>query len=110
MLFTHDNWRKPMRKFLDCTFLAFCLFGALVHAEDLAGRITKAAQKSTLDQPGTKPFHLKAVLAPSNARDNDSGRTGEIEVWWKSPTVWRRELRCPGGVSCVAPTFTRSRS
>jgi TonB family protein len=84
-----------MRKTLGFTLLALCLFGISAHAEDQAGRIKKAVQKSTLDQPGTKPFHLKAVLAPSYARDNDSGRTGEIEVWWKSPTVWRREVRCP---------------
>ena len=38
---------------------------------------------------------MKAVLAPSYPRDKDSGRTGEIEIWWKSPTVWRREVRCP---------------
>jgi Gram-negative bacterial TonB protein C-terminal len=43
--------------------------------------------------PGTKPFHLKAVLAPSFERDKDSGRTGEVEIWWQSPTRWKRELR-----------------
>jgi hypothetical protein len=85
-----------MRKTLGLTLLALCLSIRIsANAEDQAGRIKEAVQKSTLDQPGTKPFHLKAVLAPSYARDNDSGRTGEIEVWWNSPTVWRREVRCP---------------
>lgn len=83
------------RAFLAVALFALCLFGVRAHAEDQAGRIKKAVQKSTLDQSGTKPFHLKAVLAPSSPRDKDSGRTGEIEIWWKSPTVWKREVRCP---------------
>jgi TonB family protein len=89
------NYRKTMHKAFSFTLLALCLFGARSHAEDQARRIKKAVEKSTLDQPGTKPFHLKAVLAPSYARDSDSGRTGEIEIWWESPTVWKREVKCP---------------
>lgn len=76
----------------------FCLAACAVpslHAENVAGRVKKAVAKSTLDQPGTKPFHLKATLAPSRERDNGSGRTGSIEIWWKSPTEWRREVTCP---------------
>lgn len=84
-----------MRKIVGLTLLIICLIGTSIHAEDVAGRIKKAVQKSTLDQPGTRPFHLKATLVPSYARDSDSGRTGEIEFWWKSPKMWRREVRCP---------------
>lgn len=62
-------------------------------SEDMVGRVRKAVERSTLDQPGTKPFHLKAVLAPSFERDKASGRTGEVEIWWESPTRWRREVR-----------------
>lgn len=65
------------------------------HAGNMAGRVKKAVKKITLDQPGTKPFHLKAELAPSFERDKDSGRTGQVEIWWQSPTRWRRELRSP---------------
>jgi hypothetical protein len=65
------------------------------HAEDLAGLVKKAVEKSTLDQPGTKPFHLKAIYAPSFERDKDSHREGEVEIWWESPTRWRREVRSP---------------
>jgi hypothetical protein len=64
-------------------------------SEDATRRVTEAVKKSTLDQPGTKPFHLKAVLAPSRERDRDSGRTGEVEIWWQSPTSFRREVRSP---------------
>jgi hypothetical protein len=58
-------------------------------------RVRKAVERSTLDQPGTKSFHLKAELAPSFARDKDSGRTGEVEIWWAAPDKWRREVRSP---------------
>ena len=58
--------------------------------------IRKAVQRSTLNQPGTKPFHLKATLAPSKPDASSSGHTGEIEIWWTSPTQWRREVHSLG--------------
>jgi hypothetical protein len=64
-------------------------------AENLAKEIKKAVERSTLDQPGTKAFHIKASLAPSFERDKESGRTGEVEMWWTSPTQWKREVRSP---------------
>lgn len=64
-------------------------------AEDLAKQVRKAVEKSTLDQPGTRPFHIKATFTPSFERDKSSNRVGEIEIWWDSPTVWRREVRSP---------------
>lgn len=76
-------------------FAALAVWPILVHAESLPQQIKKAVERSTLDQAGTKPFHLKAILAPSFERDKESGRTGEVEIWWASPTQWRRELRSP---------------
>jgi len=67
----------------------------LAQAEDLTGRVRKSVEQCTLNQPGTKPFHLKATLAPSLDRDKDSGRTGEVEIWWASPERWKREVRSP---------------
>jgi len=66
-----------------------------LQGEDLAGQVKKAVEKCTLDQPGTKPFHLKAEFAPSRERDAGSNRVGEIEFWWQSPSQWRREVRSP---------------
>ena len=43
----------------------FLCAAAVSHAEDMAHMVKKAVDRSTLDQPGTKPFHLKATLAPS---------------------------------------------
>ena len=64
-------------------------------AADDAGTVKKAAERSTLNQPGTKPFHLKAILAPKRVSDEGSNRTGEVEIWWVSPTQYRREVRSP---------------
>src|ERR1700675_1287060 len=70
-------------------------FTASSRADDSEKLVKKAVERSTLNQPGTHPFHLKAVLAPSLERDRGSNRTGEIEIWWASPTQWRREVRSP---------------
>jgi TonB-like protein len=77
-------------------FVAMVVWPTLGHAEDLVKEVKKAVERSTLDQAGTKSFHLKAVLAPSFERDKESGRTGEVEIWWASPTQWKREVRSPG--------------
>jgi len=71
--------------------LCWCSSG---YADDV-GMVKKAVERITLDQPGTKPFHLKAVLAPSRGSEGGSDRTGEVEIWWVSPTQWRREVRSP---------------
>jgi len=68
---------------------------ALSLYKDLTSTVKKAVEKSTLDQPGTNPFRLKAVLAPTRDADNGSNRTGEVEIWWASPTQWKREVRSP---------------
>ena len=41
----------------------------LGHAENLVKEVKKAVERSTLNQAGTRPFHLKASLAPSFDRD-----------------------------------------
>jgi hypothetical protein len=65
------------------------------HGEDFARVVGKAAERSTLNQPGTKPFHLKATLAPSFERDQQAGLTGDVEIWWVSPKQWRQEVHSP---------------
>jgi hypothetical protein len=74
------------------TILPTC---TLADEKDYTPLITKAVEKSTLNQRGIEPFHLKAEIAPSLPRDRDSGRTGEVEIWWESSTKWRREVRSP---------------
>jgi hypothetical protein len=65
-------------------------------ADDLAKLVKKAVERSTLNQPGTKPFHLKATLALSPSPYKDPNMTGEIEYWWVSPSQFKREVRAPG--------------
>ncbi len=75
--------------------LAFSGLPALCHGENPVVTLKKAVERSKLNQPGTKPFHLKAELAPSRVADQASNRTGEVEIWWASPTQWKREVRSP---------------
>ena len=77
------------------TLAAIATWPVFCHAENQAKVVRKAIERSTLDQAGMSSFHLKAVLAPSFERDKESGRTGEVEIWWESPTRWRREVRSP---------------
>src|SRR5215470_9820440 len=74
------NAPMPNRTFLAILWLHLGLPG-LSHAVDEVDAVKKAIERSTLNQPGTKPFHLKAVLAPSFERDRNSGRTGKVEIW-----------------------------
>jgi hypothetical protein len=67
-----------------------------VQAENDVSLVRKAIDRCTLDQPGTRPFHLVATLAPSFGRDSASNRRGSIEIWWASPTQWKRDLTIPG--------------
>jgi hypothetical protein len=83
------------RKWWIIVLAAMAVCPPVCSAENLAKEIKRAVERSTLDQPGTKSFHLKAVLAPSFERDKESGRTGEVEIWWASPTQWKREVRSP---------------
>jgi hypothetical protein len=84
-----------IRKCRIASVVFIALSPAFCHSEDLTKEVRKAVERSTLDQPGTKPFHLQATVAPSLERDKDSGRTGEVEIWWTSPTQWKREVRSP---------------
>jgi hypothetical protein len=74
---------------------AVLVWPLLSHSENVVKDVKQSVTRSTLDQPGTKPFHLKATIAPSFERDKDSGRTGVVEIWWASPTQWKREVRSP---------------
>jgi hypothetical protein len=84
-----------MRLFFVLPLLSLALVSKLAaNAEDNASRVKTAVERSALNQSGTHPFHLKAAIAPSFERDKASGRSGEVEIWWESPTRWRREVRC----------------
>lgn len=77
------------------TLILLLAFSNPTPADDPQALVKKAVERSTLNQPGTHPFHLKAALAPTLERDRSSNRTGEVEIWWASPTQWKREVRSP---------------
>lgn len=84
-----------MRTRFAVIILFVCLFSSVPVSGDDVGIVRKAVERGTLNQPGTKPFHLVAVLAPSRDRDKDLGLTGQVEIWWASPVEYRREVRSP---------------
>jgi hypothetical protein len=49
-----------------------------------------AASHSTLAAPGGAPFHLKAKI--SEEKTHNPQYAAEVEEWWQSPTLWRREF------------------
>jgi hypothetical protein len=47
--------------------------------------------RSTLTEPGARPFYLKATIRD---RDDDKSEfNGTVEEYWLSPTKWRRVIR-----------------
>ena len=58
-----------------------------------AGQAEHAIAESTLDQPGTPPFHLLLQFSPRRAGVASTDYTGTVEYWWVSPTQWRREIK-----------------
>lgn len=66
-----------------------------VFGGDWRDQMRNAVEKSTLNQPGTPPFHLRAELSPYRPGIEPADLTGTIEIWWVSPTQWKREVRSP---------------
>jgi hypothetical protein len=50
----------PMRKIISIGIVAISMSSSHGFAENMAGKIRKAIERSTLNQSGTKPFHLKS--------------------------------------------------
>src|ERR1700739_4657558 len=62
----------------------------------LGDALSKALEKSTLAEPGAKPFHIRVVISePANP---GSPYQGTIEEWWLSPNQWRREVTAKDGM------------
>ena len=56
----------------------------------LEDAVKEAAGRSTLAAPGGAPFHLRAPI--SDEKSHDPQYDAEVEEWWQSPAVWRREF------------------
>jgi len=65
----------------------------VANAQDVAPLeyvVREAASRSTLAASGNAPFHLKATI--SDQKKHDPQWDAQVEEWWQSPTVWRREF------------------
>lgn len=61
----------------------------------IATAMTVAAKHSTLDQAGNPPWHLKATIV--DLQKHLPEYDGTMEMWWVSPTEWRREVKLNSG-------------
>src|SRR5580700_8402304 len=57
----------------------------------LEDAVKDAASRSTLASAQGTPFHLRATI--SDQKTHDPQWNAEVEEWWQTPTVWRREFR-----------------
>jgi len=53
--------------------------------------LDRMIQRSTLAEPGGKPFYLKATITDKD--DPKSEFNGTVEEYWLSPTKWRRVIK-----------------
>jgi len=59
----------------------------------VAEGVEAAAKKSQITFPGSKPFHLKAIIAELDSPDSDY--KAEVEMYWVAPDRWRRTIKSP---------------
>ncbi len=68
--------------------ISLCLPAVTPAQTSAAEASEKALTRSQLTQPGSKPFHLVANLREKDSPDSDYRAT--VEMFWVSPTKWRR--------------------
>jgi TonB family protein len=80
--------------------ILIAVFGFSVFArasKDPIEALKRAVERCTLNQRGTRAFHLLAAIEPSHPYlSRQSSRSGTVEIWWVSPTEWRQEVRTSG--------------
>jgi len=74
-------------------FLAAPLFANDGNTVPLADLCDHAMQQSQITLLGSRPFHLKAIIAEKDSPDSDYQAT--VEEYWVSPTKWRRTITSP---------------
>jgi hypothetical protein len=71
-------------------FLAASVFAGDGNTISLGEAADRAMQQSLLTLPGSRPFHLQAVVRETN--DPNSDYQAKIEEYWVSPTKWKRTI------------------
>ncbi len=75
--------------------ILLCVLGTTLYADDrdkiaLSTVAERAVQKSKLTLPGSRPFHLKAVIVETTNPNPEY--EAKIEEYWVSPTKWKRTI------------------
>ena len=60
----------------------------------LLERMHRVIAQTSLDAPGTKPWHLKLTIQ-LNENDGAAAEKGTVEEWWASPKQYRRSYNFP---------------
>ena len=81
--------------------ISIVIFSLHAVAENHAGTVRKAVKRSTLNQPGTKPFHLKATVNATFV----ATKTAVASQKWK----FGGYLRTSGDVRFDQQIFTKSK-
>lgn len=71
-------------------FLAASVFADDGNTISVGEAADRAMRQSLLTSPGSRPFHLQAVIRETN--DPNSDYQAKIEEYWVSPTKWKRTI------------------
>jgi hypothetical protein len=74
-------------------FLAASAFASDGNTLSVGDAAERAMQQSRLTLPGSKPFHLQAVIRETGEPNSDY--QAKIEEYWVSPTKWKRTIESP---------------
>jgi hypothetical protein len=83
-----------MRCRIPCSFvllLFLSLAAAGANKIPVGKLLDQMIHRSTLVEPGSKPFYLKATI--SDRGDAKSEFNGTVDEYWLSPTKWRRVVK-----------------
>jgi len=83
-----------MRLCLALAFAGAALAGASLapaKGDKFHEELSKAAKRSTLDEPGGEPFHM--ALTAEDTRKHNPDYSVEMEIWWAGPDRWRRSVK-----------------
>jgi hypothetical protein len=80
-----------MRCRIPLFFLLLSQFAVATNKIPIGKLLERMIHRSTLVEPGSKPFYMKATI--SESANDKSEFNGSVEEYWMSPTKWRREIK-----------------
>jgi hypothetical protein len=74
-------------------FVASCALAKDSKPKTAGEAVERAVKQSQLTLAGSKPFHLKAIIAELDSPGSDY--KAEVEMYWVTPDHWRRTIKSP---------------